>query len=67
MDVNEIIVYDADENEHRYKRSAAAMRAAVIIASGKKKGGLLSLSLANFEWAHRSRGIRNIGSFSTIS
>jgi hypothetical protein len=27
----------------------------------------LSLSLANFEWAHRSRGIRNIGSFSTIS
>jgi hypothetical protein len=27
----------------------------------------LILSLANFEWAHRSRGMRNIGSFSTIS
>ena len=27
----------------------------------------LSLALANFEWAHRLRGTRNIGSFSTIS
>jgi len=27
----------------------------------------LSLTLANFEWAHLPRGTRNIGSFSTIS
>jgi hypothetical protein len=27
----------------------------------------LSLALANFEQAHRLRGTRNIGSFSTIS
>jgi ABC-type uncharacterized transport system substrate-binding protein len=28
---------------------------------------ILSLALANFRWAHLARGMRNIGSFSTIS
>jgi len=33
----------------------------------QKYGDVLSLTLANFERAHRLRGTRNIGSFSTIS
>jgi hypothetical protein len=39
-------------------------RLGVFMACG---GEALSLTLANFEVAHRLRGTRNIGSFSTIS
>ena len=47
--------------------SKAALAASAFIGEVAKALATLSLTLANFERAHRLRWTRNIGSFSTIS